>query len=163
VLPHPNCGSRYRGSECDAALVTQLLTHLAVVPLRRGDYPRAAELAEEALALTRELGDKLTANVSLSLLAQAAWASDEHGRAARYFREALTMASELADKVDCAYYMQGLAAVAASRGEPRCAFARVPPGAAGGRGARPLRARKRRTPPTSGVRHARSAGRSGME
>ena len=29
------------------------------------------------------------------------------------------MASELADKVDSAYYMQGLAAVAASRGEPR--------------------------------------------
>jgi hypothetical protein len=29
------------------------------------------------------------------------------------------MASELADKVDSAYYMQGLAAVAASRSEPR--------------------------------------------
>ncbi len=29
------------------------------------------------------------------------------------------MASELAEKVDCAYCMQGLAAVAASRGEPR--------------------------------------------
>lgn len=109
---------RFREHEDDWGS-SQLLIQLAIVPLRQGDYPRAAELAKEALALTRQTGDRLTANIALHHLAQIAWASDDHGRAARYFREALTMASELADKVDSAYYVQGLAAVAASRGEPR--------------------------------------------
>jgi hypothetical protein len=55
--------------------------------------------------------------VALYTLAEAAWASDEHGRAARYFREALVLASEAADKTSSAYCMQGLAAVAGARSE----------------------------------------------
>jgi tetratricopeptide (TPR) repeat protein len=59
-----------------------ILTHLAVVPLGRGDYPRAAAYAEEALELTNRTGDRLAANIALHLLAQAASASGEQGRAA---------------------------------------------------------------------------------
>ncbi len=95
------------------------LAQLAMVHLRRADYPRAAGLAEEALMLTRQTGDRYAANIALSLLAQMAWASDEHERAAGHWREALRLSSELAATVDSAYCMQGLAAVAASRGEPR--------------------------------------------
>lgn len=92
---------------------------MTVVALNRGDHQRAARYAEEALALTRHTGDRFTANISLSLLAQMAWASDEHERAARHWREALTMASELADKAHSAYCMQGLAMVAGARDELR--------------------------------------------
>jgi hypothetical protein len=48
-----------------------------------------------------------------------AWAADEHERATQYLRESLAMAFGLADKVNSAYCMQGLAAVAGARGEPR--------------------------------------------
>ena len=96
-----------------------MLNNLAIVPLRRGEYQRAAGYAEEALALTRQTGDRLAGNISLYILSQAAWGSGEHERAARYLRESLVLASELAEKVDCAYCMQGLAAVSEVQGEPR--------------------------------------------
>jgi predicted ATPase/DNA-binding XRE family transcriptional regulator len=93
--------------------------HLAIVALNRGDHVRAAGYAEEALAFTRQTGDRFAANIALSLLAQMAWASDERERAASHWREALGLTSELAATVDSAYCMQGLAAVAASRGAAR--------------------------------------------
>ena len=96
-----------------------ILTYLAVVPLRRGDYPRAAAYAEEALVLTRRTGDRLAANIVLHLLAQAAWASDEHGRAAGYVRDALALTFGVSDRTNAAYCLQGLAAAAGVGGEPR--------------------------------------------
>jgi tetratricopeptide (TPR) repeat protein len=95
-----------------------LLTHLAVVPLRLGDYPRAAGYSEEALELTRRTGDRLAANIALYLLAQAAWATGEHGLATRYFRDALILTFEVVDRTNAAYCLQGLAAVAGARDEP---------------------------------------------
>ena len=84
-----------------------------------GEPGEAAETPEETLALTRQTGDRSAATVSLHLLAQMAWASEEHERAARDWWEALTMASELADQVGTAYCMQGGAAGAGARGAPR--------------------------------------------
>jgi tetratricopeptide (TPR) repeat protein len=107
---------RDRGDDWGAA---HCLTHLAVVPLRRGDYSQAARYAEEALELTRRTGDRLAGNISLYLLAQAAWGSGEYERAARYFRDALELTFEVADRTNAAYCMQGLAAVAGAHGEPR--------------------------------------------
>ena len=60
----------------------------------------------------------MAANIALHILAQAAWASGEHERAARYFQDALELTFEVSDRTNAAYCMQGLAAVAASRGEP---------------------------------------------
>ena len=62
----------------------QVLTHMAVVPLRREDNPRAAEYAEEAFLLARRTEDRFAPNNSLNPLAQAAWASGEHRWADRY-------------------------------------------------------------------------------
>jgi tetratricopeptide (TPR) repeat protein len=76
---------REQGDEWGAA---HILTHLAVVPLRRGDY------------------------------AQAAWATGEHGLATRYFRDALVLTFEVVDRANAAYCLQGLAAVAGARDEP---------------------------------------------
>jgi tetratricopeptide (TPR) repeat protein len=95
------------------------MNHLAVVALRRGDRSQAAGYAEEALALTRRTGDRYAANVALSLLAQMAWASDEQERAGGHWREALRLSYELANKANSASSIQGLATVAASRGELR--------------------------------------------
>jgi hypothetical protein len=47
-----------------------ILSHLAVVPLKRGDLPLAARYSEEALDLTRRTGDRLAANKALNPLAQ---------------------------------------------------------------------------------------------
>ncbi|MDQ4128058.1 MAG: helix-turn-helix domain-containing protein [Actinomycetota bacterium] len=103
----------------DAWRAAHLLNHLTVVALRRGDRTRAAGYAEEALAHTRQTGDRYAANVALSLLAQMAWESDEHERAAGHWREALRLSYELANKANSASSIQGLATVAASRGELR--------------------------------------------
>ncbi len=61
----------------------------------------------------------MAGNISLYLLAQAAWASGEHERAGQYFRDALVVTFEVADRTNAANCMQGLAAVAGARGEPR--------------------------------------------
>ena len=95
------------------------MNHLTVVALRRGDRSRAAGYAKEALAHTRQTGGRYAANVALSLLAQKAWASDEQERAAGHWREALRLSYELANKANSASSIQGLATVAASRGELR--------------------------------------------
>ena len=103
----------------DAWRAAHTLNHLTVVALRRGTRARAAGYAEEALAHTRQTGDRYAANVALSLLAQMAWESDEHERAAGHWREALRLSYELANKVNSASSIQGLATVAASKGELR--------------------------------------------
>jgi non-specific serine/threonine protein kinase len=95
---------------------------MTVAPLRRGDYPRAAAYAEEALELTRRTGDRQAGNIALYVLAQIALASGEHERAARYFRDALTLSFEVWDRTNVAYCLQGLAAVAEALGEPRRAM-----------------------------------------
>ena len=64
-------------------------------------------------------GDRFAANIALNVLAQAAWMSGEYGQAYHYFREALAFAHEMRDRMDAAYCIQGLAATAGARGEPR--------------------------------------------
>ena len=59
----------------------------------------------------------MAANISLFLLAQAAWASGELERAGRYFRDALELTFEVSDRTNAAFSLQGLAAVAEARGE----------------------------------------------
>jgi non-specific serine/threonine protein kinase len=96
---------------------SHILSHLAVVPLRRGDYELAVDYAQQALTGTRETGDHLATYVSLLVLAQAAQASGDIDRATRYFAEAIEVAAAVSDRVNASYSLQGLAEVAVSRGD----------------------------------------------
>lgn len=116
VLEEALEGFRKHEDEWGAA---HILDHLAVAPMKRGEYERAAGYAEEALELSGRTGDRLAGNIALHLLAQSAWGMGDHSEAARRFREALAFASEASDVTNSANAIQGLAAVAAAKNEPR--------------------------------------------
>jgi non-specific serine/threonine protein kinase len=96
--------------------IGSVLAHLATVLLHRGDYAQAARYFEEALSLSRETGHRHSGYLSLRNL--ALMARDDPGRAAELYVEALGLADEVGDKADIAYCLEGLAGVAASRGDP---------------------------------------------
>jgi predicted ATPase/DNA-binding SARP family transcriptional activator len=97
---------------------------LALAVNNRGDYAltthdfaAARPLFEESLALLRARGDM--ANVARALFNLGA-AELELGRAAvaeGHFREGLALAGDAGDREDIAWILEGLAAVAAARGE----------------------------------------------
>jgi tetratricopeptide (TPR) repeat protein len=76
------------------------------------NYPLAAALYEESLAIRRELGDIGGIAVSLSNLAEVKIGQREHDRARELLLESLELARELDDKQVIAYCLEGLATVA---------------------------------------------------
>jgi tetratricopeptide (TPR) repeat protein len=101
----------------DTYASAHVLSHRAVVPLKRGDHRLACRYAEEALALTRQTGDRLATCVSFLVLGQAAQSAGEQEEAARYFTDALTLSAEIVDRASSAYSLLGLANVAMARGQ----------------------------------------------
>ncbi|MGH7630564.1 MAG: tetratricopeptide repeat protein [Gemmatimonadales bacterium] len=85
---------RKRGSP---ALVGTDLNNLSVTLWSRGKYPEALSLAEEALALRRELHGEEHTEVAISLhnLGTALMASGEYQRAEERYREALAIRKKL--------------------------------------------------------------------
>lgn len=100
---------RISADQGDAWNEANLLNHRAVIPLRRRDHRRAAELADQALRLTHLTGDRLAQQTSLQILGQAAWTAGDHRHAAERFRHSLMVAHDLGDHVNIAYALRGLA------------------------------------------------------
>jgi predicted ATPase/transcriptional regulator with XRE-family HTH domain len=101
--------------------IAHILNHLAIPPMQRGQFERAADYAREALEITEATGDRLAGNIALYVLAQAALATGNRQEAARFFRRSLVLASELGDTVNSAYCMQALATVEEKREPHRTA------------------------------------------
>ncbi|HLO27767.1 MAG TPA: tetratricopeptide repeat protein [Anaerolineales bacterium] len=76
----------------------KLLTRNAELAYRQSDYAATVELAEESLAIYRELGDKQGIASVLIKLGNAATEAGDYATASEYLEEALTIWQELDDK-----------------------------------------------------------------
>ena len=91
---------------------------LVVVPMRQGEYEKAAGYAREALEIAHRIGYRFAGEIALYTLAQTAWETGDREQAYRYFRESLKVAHEPAERVNAAHSIRALAAVR-TRDEPR--------------------------------------------
>ena len=87
--------------------------------LSQGDYTLAVRYFEEALEISREIGDRLVGSIALYNLAlEESRVQGDHERAAELYVEGLGLAVEMGDKANAAYCLEGLAGLIADRGEP---------------------------------------------
>ncbi|HKH10249.1 MAG TPA: helix-turn-helix transcriptional regulator [Rubrobacter sp.] len=86
-----------------------------------GDHGRAKPLAERALELSREVGERQAISAALYTLATLAQAEGDHGRAGDLFEEGLAVSAELGNEADVAHCLEGLGSVAADEGTTACA------------------------------------------
>jgi tetratricopeptide (TPR) repeat protein len=93
------------------------LSNLGVIAQRQGQYTDASSLHEESLALRRALGDQRGIAISLISLGLVAFARGDNADAWLRYRESLAITWALRD-VELAASLEGLASVAAERGEP---------------------------------------------
>ncbi len=93
------------------------LNYWAPIPLGRGEYRQAAELAGRALGLARETGDQVAVYSALYNLALVAQHEGDPTTAGRRFREALRCAQALGDLGSCVACLGGLSGVAAELGD----------------------------------------------
>jgi tetratricopeptide (TPR) repeat protein len=101
----------------DRVLLASTITNLGDLSLRTGDFAEAAERTREALALQRELGSPFYIVVSLSNLGfiSLCAGNDETARVA--LEECLLLAHDVGSTDNLGYAFEGLAAVAARRGD----------------------------------------------
>src|SRR2546421_319555 len=83
----------------------------------QSDYEWAGALAEESLALHRELGDQQGIALSLSTLGNIAWVRNNTVAARSLLEEALALFREVDDKEFAAYSLFSLGLLASSQGE----------------------------------------------
>ena len=78
----------------------------------QGDYRQAAEMCEESLTLSREIGDKLGVAWSLSILGTGSWFQGDEERAMGMVEESLALSREIGDKFGIAITLgfKGMAA-----------------------------------------------------
>lgn len=94
-----------------------LLSYWAAIPRIQGNFAHAQSLTEQALALARRHGDRVTMYSSLFNLALLAQLQAMYGRAIQQFREALTLAVEIGDRGNMVACLEGIAGVAAALGD----------------------------------------------
>ena len=93
---------------------THMLCYLAVARLCQGDEARAKQSAEKALALGREAGERHGTSEALGVLARLSWEAERDPERARaLFEEGLELSAEVGDETAVAYFLRGLAAIAA--------------------------------------------------
>ncbi len=98
-------------------LRAQALTNAAMLVNIQGDTERAAVLAEESLALYRELGDQEGIALALYQLGHVAWLKGDFARAAALLNESLELSRALSDTISVAYAFYSLAGLANIRGQ----------------------------------------------
>ena len=101
----------------DERILALAVNNLGDYSLTRGDFQRARPLFEESLGLLRARGD--TANVARALfnLGASELELGRHDVAGGHFREGLALARDAGDREDLAWILEGLAALAAARGQ----------------------------------------------
>ena len=97
------------------------LQNLGRLALREGDHVTARARLEEALAANRASGERRGAAEDLTYLGWLALREGDGDRARERFREAVAAAREMAYAPAVAAGLEGLATVAADRGEPALA------------------------------------------
>ena len=107
---------RGRGDERGAV---EQLSALAQIALQRGDPARARALLEETLAILRRYDDPWSRALSLVLLAQVELAEGAVGRAAALLAEGAAIYRAIGNLLYVPWCLEGLAGVAAARGEWR--------------------------------------------
>lgn len=98
-------------------LRAQALNDAAMLVNIQGDTARASALAEESLALYRELGDQEGIALALYQLGHVAWLKGDFARAASLLEESLEISKELDDTISVAYAHFSLAGLANIRGQ----------------------------------------------
>jgi len=93
------------------------LIHLGFVVWTQGDLRQAAVMAEEGLALFRELGDKRGIAWSLGLLGLTEKFAGNYDRAARLFEESENLYRDMGDNENAAHELRQRGHVAAFRGD----------------------------------------------
>jgi tetratricopeptide (TPR) repeat protein len=99
--------TRYRalGDElCEA----RLLRHLAMIRLRQGGDDESIRLHEQALAISRRLGDLDDVRASLHVLGEALRDVGDHEQATAYLQEAIEMSVQLGDRAAMTFALSGL-------------------------------------------------------
>ena len=101
----------------DQRILALAVNNLGDYALTRGDFETARPLFEESLAHLRARGD--TANVARALfnLGASELELGRHDVAGERFREGLALARDAGDREDLAWILEGLAALAAARGQ----------------------------------------------
>jgi len=97
------------------------LNGAAYLALHQGDFSRAQPLAEEALALAREAGDKLGTASCLNLMGLNACRLENYGQAAALGEQSLALSQEAGDRWGVAYATTILGLVARGQGDTKSA------------------------------------------
>jgi tetratricopeptide (TPR) repeat protein len=87
------------------------------VALQRDDFARARELAEEALALATDIGDKRHISFAFGTLGWAALGEGAFEEAHRWFGESLAVAQDIGHRQSVVEMMTGMAGAAAARND----------------------------------------------
>jgi predicted ATPase/Tfp pilus assembly protein PilF len=103
----------------------RLLTRAAELAYRQSDYPATSSLAQESLAIYREIGDQQGVASTLIKLGNAATERGSYAAAARFLEEALAIWRELEDKHGTARALISLGWVALRSGDHKLADTRL--------------------------------------
>lgn len=106
----PNSATGSRDSRCLA------LANLGDTARLAGDYERAEQLAEEALAAARERQDPWATALAVGTLGRLAYSRHDYERAAKYLQEALVLRGMLQDRRNVSVLFEILGHVAAATG-----------------------------------------------
>jgi DNA-binding CsgD family transcriptional regulator len=89
-----------------------------MVHLKRGESEQAVPYLEEGRTISGEIHNRIAGHMATYNLALLAEAEGDHGRAVELHAKGLRFATEVGDVANAAYSLEGLAGVAAARGEP---------------------------------------------
>ncbi len=108
---------RAAGERASAAVRAKALNGAGAMAQVQGDHPRAVALFEEALALWRQLGDRLGVSKALNNLGIVICKDGDYARARSYFEQSLAIKRELGDKGGVAISLGNLAFAVLSQGD----------------------------------------------
>jgi predicted ATPase/serine/threonine protein kinase/DNA-binding CsgD family transcriptional regulator len=106
---------RELGSQEDTAWA---LGHLGEVVLKKGDAVKARSLLEESVALSGEIGYWYGTAKLLSLLGRVEALERDYAAARTLYEESLAIARVMGDRLNTPFYLEGLADVVATQGDP---------------------------------------------